>query len=442
MLNEAILCKPTRTLHHDELVPLFYEASLYARSKDIKLLEILAVLFGGEEVFAEDKLESATEEGYIDYRSIVTAPRLFNREEIAWEYVRDLLNYLRQHELLSLSETEIEKKVELMRLVVRPDSLEEVSCVARKDESSWIVFNQQTGSQTIINFEGESSKKLMVPVAVDMKITGYCPFGCKYCYESSTIAGEHASLESIRLLIERCAREGVFEIAFGGGEPTLHPDFMEILKICAENKLVPSFTTRNTNVFKEALVREALLSCNRRELGGIAFSVDSVKDINRLAESLKASDIRHKAVFIQIVMGTVSQEMFEQLFLACEKHSFNMSFLGFKSVGFGETFPGMIEYREWLVPKISMLLKRGRAGTIVFDTVLFAQLPESQLDNLPSWSYEVREGQHTMFIDAVTKKAYPSSNIVRKEENAVDLDGFLNGKNSLSDVFHDRRMNF
>jgi len=63
---------------------------------------------------------------------------------------------------------------------------------------------------------------------------------------------------------------GVLSHNCGGGEPTSHPDFLEILRLCKDLGIVPNFTTRNINWFRNEKNVEVFKEC----CGSVAFSID------------------------------------------------------------------------------------------------------------------------------------------------------------------------
>ncbi|WP_103791144.1 radical SAM protein [Xanthomonas citri] len=73
-------------------------------------------------------------------------------------------------------------------------------------------------------------------------LTNVCDLHCAYCY-----APKHkASLHTDQVLgwLKELDTEGCLGIGFGGGEPTLHPDFVDICKrVAGETQLAVTFTT-------------------------------------------------------------------------------------------------------------------------------------------------------------------------------------------------------
>lgn len=65
-----------------------------------------------------------------------------------------------------------------------------------------------------------------------VELTSDCNLSCPMCYASSGPGGEHLSLEAVRKSIDRLVEvEGRPEVLqLSGGEPTIHPEFAEILR--------------------------------------------------------------------------------------------------------------------------------------------------------------------------------------------------------------------
>jgi MoaA/NifB/PqqE/SkfB family radical SAM enzyme len=57
-----------------------------------------------------------------------------------------------------------------------------------------------------------------------LAITSQCPVGCNGCYQSAEASGEHVPLELLKARVTEIASAGAMTVAFGGGEPILHPE--------------------------------------------------------------------------------------------------------------------------------------------------------------------------------------------------------------------------
>lgn len=87
--------------------------------------------------------------------------------------------------------------------------------------------------------------ELKYPEFYDVKITGKCYGNCEYCYTSSTNNQEHYDvLPKIKEFFGNMTEnQKPFQVAIGGGEPTLHPDFVDILKSFRDLGISPNYTT-------------------------------------------------------------------------------------------------------------------------------------------------------------------------------------------------------
>lgn len=69
-----------------------------------------------------------------------------------------------------------------------------------------------------------------------LEITGKCQLECTHCYAASGPNGTHGHMtkDSWARVIEDAADLGVNSLQFIGGEPTLHPNFSELLRLAVE----------------------------------------------------------------------------------------------------------------------------------------------------------------------------------------------------------------
>lgn len=116
-------------------------------------------------------------------------------------------------------------------------------------ESHIVLFNTNTGE-----FERETIRKEMRPSGpdlLDISITNKCSLGCDICYKKSTPHGKHMSFCDLKSVILQAKDLGVVQIAFGGGNPNEHPNFVEILQYTRNHDIIPNFTTNGYNLLNE-----------------------------------------------------------------------------------------------------------------------------------------------------------------------------------------------
>jgi organic radical activating enzyme len=111
------------------------------------------------------------------------------------------------------------------------------------------------------------------PEFYDVKITNACEGKCPYCYQGS-MPGEHYEnvVEKIRGFFG-CMTDNQkpYQLAIGGGEPTSHPEFCELLKVTRELGIAPNYTT-NGMFIRDAKTRERIIESTVNYCEGVALS--------------------------------------------------------------------------------------------------------------------------------------------------------------------------
>jgi radical SAM protein with 4Fe4S-binding SPASM domain len=131
------------------------------------------------------------------------------------------------------------------------------------------------------------------PRVIDLELTNRCNLSCRMCWfhGENKIADRHhdreLSTEEVLQVIDQAAQFGSV-IYFGGAEPSLRPDFLEIIEYAKASGLVVSFTTNGTLLDStriEALVRLAV--------DQIALSVDGAEELH--------DSIRGRGAYRQVI---------------------------------------------------------------------------------------------------------------------------------------------
>jgi radical SAM protein with 4Fe4S-binding SPASM domain len=111
---------------------------------------------------------------------------------------------------------------------------------------------------------------ISAPTLVDLQLTQRCTMGCPQCYASSLPDGHDIPFEDVARLLRELADAGVCQLAIGGGEPLLHPDFVRVIELAHELGIVPNVTT--TGIAMTPRVLDAMA----RTCGAIALSLEDV----------------------------------------------------------------------------------------------------------------------------------------------------------------------
>ncbi len=81
------------------------------------------------------------------------------------------------------------------------------------------------------------------PLEVHVSITTHCAANCVGCYTNASANGSHVSLEALEARFRALRDANVLTVAFGGGEPTSHPELKAIAKLARSFGLLPVITT-------------------------------------------------------------------------------------------------------------------------------------------------------------------------------------------------------
>ena len=359
--------------------------------------------------------------GYgIDHQSMITLPSNWDGKGIDLEFFKALRDYILDNPIAILGGNDNDDSAHpLAGAGVGVDldlpmdyGYENTGLVARNDGDHWVLFNRNTGAKVRISFSSKTgaiadANKGATPELVDVKITDYCPFGCPFCYQGSTTEGVHADEHRVHNLAYLLAEMKVSEVAIGGGEPTLHPKFLDILKSFRYQNIIPNFTTKNLGWLKdEKLSSQILETC-----GAFAYSVHDRKDVaqlNDLWEAKKKSNnkLSNSKISVQYVLES-GGDLYGVLDEA-KKHYIRVTLLGFKTTGFGKDFPTVPE--NW-IETVQKVQKENGWLRLGVDTAII-QKYGNRIKKELSVREELmtaEEGKFSMYIDAVSQRMAPSS---------------------------------
>lgn len=295
--------------------------------------------------------------------------------------------------------------------------------VAKKDgkTGAWTIFDRENGKRTrFLLTPGEVPTadegrlhKSSTPDLVDVKITDKCSKGCSYCYQGSTPKGLHAKTADLETVANRLRDARVFEVAIGGGEPTEHPFFTEILEMFRKRGIVPNFTTRTLDWMPGANGERIVELC-----GGFALSVDNAGEMAAAAGAFderfrEKPGLRDKMSF-QHVVGSGSLDVLKGVLEAGSRLRPRLTLLGFKETGRGGAFMkrvgGQVDeaQREWF-DMAARAFKDNRWKGVGIDTTL-ASKSEGRLNGgVDRMFWRVSEGECSMYVDAVKMTMSESS---------------------------------
>lgn len=352
------------------------------------------------------------ESGYVDHQSLITFPRSWHGGSLNLDFARDFTKYVLSPGVVIYGGNDNEEETWapsgeriLYREVLPVDQCStdnQRTWVARKDSSGyWTLFNRASGNKVRVAFDPGhlevEAQKAAAPELVDLKITDFCTYDCPACYQGSTRDGKHASYGSVLVVLDALGEAEVFEVAIGGGEPTLHPNFQDLIEAANNRSIVPNFTTRDPRWF----VRHPDVV---HHIGSVAVSCDSCADVESVVKAIdqlpgRERDFLRRKTVVQHILGIADEWVVQGLLRRCHKEELPAVLLGYKTTHRGAnhvpTTPKNGTWGDWLRSFIS-------GGEEVpyrlgVDTVLAAEVK----DFVSSRRVTEFEGQFSCFVDAV-----------------------------------------
>jgi organic radical activating enzyme len=171
------------------------------------------------------------------------------------------------------------------------------------------------------------------PETLDIQITNWCSMGCSYCYQSSTTEGKHCDPE-LPLKVIQAFTHAPYQIAYGGGEPTYHPQFVEILKGTKALDVVPNYTTAGQVFQKESKLKNQILQATNDYCGGVALTYHKWKGEAFFTKAFEEMSVLNCMINIHVI---ADKDVVESLaFLTKFKTPLNIVLLAYHPVGFGD----------------------------------------------------------------------------------------------------------
>lgn len=353
----------------------------------------------------------------VDHQSQISFPKSWSRAGLDMAFATEFCAYLSNPAAVVLGGNDNASEGDGHRVSgnhVNYRSILPVECsrdvVARKDSAGyWTIFNRSNGDKSRVSFSDESMEVVALradaPELVDMKITDYCTYDCPTCYQGSTRDGKHAKYYTVLATLKALAAARCFEIAFGGGEPTLHPEFSEIIEETKRLGMVPNFTTRDPKWF----VRhpEAI-----EHVGAYAVSCDSAADVRKAKAAVEALPEKERSILsdkltVQHILGSVSEYDLGEVLRACHNTDVPLVLLGYKTTHRGASATPHIPrdgktWGAWLYARLTdEKYQDGMPYRLGVDTVLAGELAV-----YPDLEYRLttKEGQFSGYIDTVGEK--------------------------------------
>ena len=253
------------------------------------------------------------------------------------------------------------------------------------------------------------------------------------CYQGSTPEGQHASWERVSKILSSLGEMGVFEVAFGGGEPTHYPHLRDALQLCAQLGIVPNFTTFGVDWLRD----KDLVNTVQSYVGAIGVSVHTAKDLAKVDRIDTVINNRGQGrwpdrwvrVVAQHVVSSVDISETALLMEESWSKGVDLLLLGYKKTGFGarvephnmDGLDTLLRLRQGKKPHYN-----SRTSMLGVDTA-FVQQFEPILKELGVSNTLItnEEGKFSMYIDSVAASQGPSS-YMPEQMQTLDLEDCTN----------------
>ena len=235
------------------------------------------------------------------------------------------------------------------------------------------------------------------PESMDIKISNYCPFGCRMCHERSSENGEYGKILNHSFI--KTLHKGT-ELALGGGAVTYHPDLIPFLQELKEKGIITSITI-NQREWEETKIK--YLIDNKLIYGlGVSFYEFNEEMWNEI--------LKYPNIVVHLIAGFHSKEVFEYF----ANKGAKILILGYKNWGRGEEY--YQQHSDSISAKINELKELlptlfTKCKVVSFDNLAIKQLDIRKVVGEEKWKefYMGDDGQYTMYVDLVKNECAKSS---------------------------------
>lgn len=154
-----------------------------------------------------------------------------------------------------------------------------------------------------------------IPSEISLVLTERCNHQCSYCFKSSNKAQDHQlHIGDWLRVIDEAAEIGVQEIAFTGGEPTLLPEFLELVRHACAKGMYPRVFTNGTTLCGDSAARLRETGAEYIHLSLPGVSQDVFEKVTRTRGTLPkvkqvVSDLKHNGFYIRAKMVLTTENL-------------------------------------------------------------------------------------------------------------------------------------
>ena len=168
-----------------------------------------------------------------------------------------------------------------------PPQLQKVNWKLHPLDGALLLFDRDTGINIKLEDYETSHLTRVAPRTLLIAVTNICNLSCNFCYRNLKSPSEW-TYDSLMQFCQQASEWGVLEVAFGGGEPMLFPDWERLIhELYETSQLAINFTTNGMKLTDDFLQSIA------GKYGNIRLSL---YDTNHYEETIKLL-VRNNARF-------------------------------------------------------------------------------------------------------------------------------------------------
>ena len=189
------------------------------------------------------------------------------------------------------------------------------------DEEQTLVYVDKDFMRNIkFNHSGlwdEKKDHLSAPTEVHFSITNRCDANCPGCYvDSGKKMGGELGFEELKNAIDKFSEIGVFNLAFGGGEPSLYPRLIELAEYCKKKDIVPNITTNALSMTEEMAKKFKIFNQIHVSLDGLEKYYDdegSNKTFEKIDAGIRLLRKHNEHVGLNVVVSNRNIEILDEI---------------------------------------------------------------------------------------------------------------------------------
>ena len=210
-----------------------------------------------------------------------------------------------------------------------------------------------------------NKNKVFSGLTLNWHFTKKCNMGCKYCFVP---IGNELSRDERFTILEKI--KGTFDrINFVGGEPTIHPDLIDLMEKAKEMEFKVTLVTNGYRMIKDPFYAEKILNI----VDGIGISIDSMNDeTNKRIGRCHCLQTLSKGEYVELCMRIKNHNLPLKINTVVSQANLDEDFSDFYS----SVKPDRIKMFQVLVPNLP--IKRDYSEFLITSEEYFAFVKRHQ----------------------------------------------------------------